>query len=156
YARYSHKSEQKTNSPAFFGDSNPGGPGVIAPNNRWSFDLGYSHIFSQSLILSANAGMNRWIEQSATQGDGFKGSTVGLPASMDSIANQFPQIKIDGYSGLGPGAINGDDSYAVPRNYVTYSVDLTKSLTRHTLSFGYMGVVNQILGGHVFGSKFNF
>ena len=156
YARYSHKSEQKTNSPNFFGDSNPGGPGVVAPNNRWSFDLGYSHIFSQSLILSANAGMNRWIEQSVTEGDGFKGSTLGLPASMDPIANQFPQIKIDGYSGLGPGAINGDDSYAVPRNYVTYSVDLTKSLSKHTLSFGYMGVVNQILGGHIYGSKFNF
>ena len=156
YARYSHKSEQKTNSPNFFGDSNPGGPGVYNPNNRWSFDLGYSHIFSQSLILSANAGMNRWIEQSATQGDGFKPSALGMPASLDPIANQFPQIKIDGYSGLGPGAINGQDSYAVPRNYVTYSVDLTKSLSKHTLSFGYMGVVNQILGGHVFGSKFNF
>jgi hypothetical protein len=156
YARYSHKSETKTNSPNFFGDSDPGGPGVYNPNNRWSFDLGYSHIFSQSLILSANAGMNRWIEQSATQGDGFKPSTIGLPSSLDTIAGQFPQIKIDGYSGLGPGAINGQDSYAVPRNYVTYSVDLTKSLTRHTLSFGYMGVVNQILGGHVFGSKFNF
>jgi Carboxypeptidase regulatory-like domain/TonB dependent receptor len=156
YARYSHKSEQKTNSPDFFGDSNPGGPGVYNPNNRWSFDLGYSHIFTQSLILSANAGMNRWIEQSATQGDGFKPSTLGLPASLDPIANQFPQIKIDGYSGLGPGAINGQDSYAVPRNYITYSVDLTKSLSKHTVSFGYMGVVNQILGGHVLGTKFNF
>jgi hypothetical protein len=156
YARYAHKSEQKTNSPNFFGDSNPGGPGVYNPNNRWSFVTGYSHIFSQSLILSANAGMNRWIEQSATQGDGFKPSTLGLPTSLDPIASQFPQIKIDGYSGLGPGAINGQDSYAVPRNYITYSVDLTKSLSKHTLSFGYMGVVNQILGGHVFGTKFNF
>ena len=156
YARYSHKSEQKTNSPNFFGDSDPGGPGVYNPNNRWSADVGYSHIFSQSLILSANAGLNRWIEQSATQGDGFAPSTLGLPSSLDPIANQFPQIKIDGYSGLGPGAINGQDSYAVPRNYFTYSVDLTKTLSRHTLSFGYMGVVNQILGGHVYGSKFNF
>jgi hypothetical protein len=156
YARYSHKSEQKTNSPNFFGDSNPAGPGVYNPNNRWSFDLGYSHIFSQSLILSANAGMNRWIEQSATQGDGFKPSALGMPTSLDPIANQFPQIKVEGYSGLGPGAINNQDSYAVPRNYVTYSADLTKILTRHTVSFGYMGVVNQILGGHIFGSKFNF
>jgi hypothetical protein len=156
YVRYSHKSEQKTNSPNFFGDSNPGGPGVYNPNNRWSLGVGYSHIFTQSLVLSANAGLNRWIEQSATQGDGFKPSTLGLPTSLDPIADQFPQIKIDGYSGLGPGAINGQDSYAVPRNYFTYSVDLTKSLSKHTLSFGYMGVVNQILGGHVFGSKFNF
>ncbi|WP_260473150.1 TonB-dependent receptor [Edaphobacter aggregans] len=156
YARYSHKAEVKTNSPAFFGSSNPGGPGVTNPNNRWSFDLGYSHIFSQSLILSANAGMNRWIEQSATQGDGFKPSTLGLPAGLDPIANQFPQIKIDSFSGLGPGAINGQDSYAVPRNYITYSADLTKSLSKHTLNFGFMGVVNQILGGHVYGTKFNF
>ena len=154
YARYSHKSEQKTNSPNFFGDSDPGGPGVYNPNNRWSANVGYSHIFSQSLILSANAGLNRWIEQSATQGDGFAPSTLGLPSSLDPIANQFPQIKIDGYSGLGPGAINGQDSYAVPRNYFTYSVDLTKTLSRHTLSFGYMGVVNQILGGHIFGTKY--
>jgi len=156
FARYSHKSETKTNSPAFFGASNPGGPGVTNPNNRWSFDMGYSHIFTQSLILSANAGMNRWIEQSATQGDGFKPSALGLPTSLDPIANQFPQIKIDGYSGLGPGAINGQDSYAVPRNYITYSADLTKSLSKHTLTVGFMGVVNQILGGHVYGTKFNF
>jgi hypothetical protein len=156
YARYSHKSEQKTNSPNFFGDSDPAGPGVYNPNNRWSAGVGYSHIFSQSLILSANAGLNRWIEQSVTQGDGFAPSTLGLPTSLDPIANQFPGIKIDNYSGLGPGAINGQDSYAVPRNYFTYSVDLTKTLSRHTLTFGYMGVVNQILGGHIFGTKFNF
>ncbi len=156
YARYSHKHETKTNSPAFFGASNPGGPGVSNPNNRWSFDMGLSHIFSPTLILSANAGMNRWIEQSATQGDNFKPSTLGLPSSLDTIAGQFPGIRIDGYSGLGPGAINGQDSYAVPRNYITYSADLTKTLNKHTLTVGYMGVVNQILGGHVFGSKFNF
>jgi hypothetical protein len=88
YARYSHKSEQKTNSPNFFGDSNPGGPGVYNPNNRWSFDLGYSHIFSQSLILSANAGMNRWIEQSA--------STRSPPTSLKSRSTDTPA------SGLAP------------------------------------------------------
>jgi hypothetical protein len=156
FARYSHKNEIKTNSPAFFGGSDPGGPEVTNPNNRWSFDLGLSHIFTPTLILSANAGMNRWIEQSATQGDGFKPSTLGLPVSLDPIANQFPQIKIDGYSGLGPGAINGQDSYAVPRNYITYSADLTKTFNKHIVTIGYMGVVNQILGGHVFGTKLNF
>jgi len=156
FTRYSHKSEQKTNSPAFFGGSDPGGPGVTNPNNRWSFDFGGTHIFSQSLILSANVGMNRWIEQSATQGDGFKPSTLGLPGIMDTFAGQFPQITIDNTAGLGPGAINGQDSYAVPRNYITYSADLTKSFSKHTVAVGYMGVVNQILGGHVFGTKLNF
>jgi hypothetical protein len=156
YSRYSHKSEQKTNSPAFFGANDPGGPGVTNPNNRWSFDFGGTHIFSQSLILSANVGMNRWIEQSATQGDGFKPSALGLPGILDTFAGQFPQIKIDNTAGLGPGAINGQDSYAVPRNYITYSADLTKTFSKHTVAIGYMGVVNQILGGHVYGTKFNF
>ncbi|WP_213807577.1 TonB-dependent receptor [Granulicella sp. dw_53] len=156
YARYSHKSQEKTNSPDFFGSGDAGGPGVSNPNNRWSFDLGYSHIFSQSLILSANAGMNRWIEQSVTQGDGFIPSSLGLPGGLDTVAKQFPQIKVDNTSGLGPGAINGQDSYAVPRNLITYSVDLTKSLGKHTLAFGYMGVANQLLGGHIYGTKLNF
>ncbi|HEU5341786.1 TonB-dependent receptor [Edaphobacter sp.] len=156
FARYSHKSEQKTNSPDFFGSANPGGPGVTNPNNRWSYDMGLTHVFSQSLILSANAGMNRWIEQSATQGDNFKPSTLGLPSALDTIAGQFPGLRIDGFSGLGPGAINGQDSYAVPRNYITYSTDITKTLSKQTLQFGFMGVVNQILGGHVFGTKMNF
>jgi hypothetical protein len=156
FARYSHKSELKTNSPAFFGASDPGGPGVTNPNNRWSFDMGGSHIFSQSLILSANVGMNRWIEQSATQGDGFKPSTLGLPGSLDTIAGQFPTIKIDNTAGLGPGAINGQDSYAVPRNIITYSADLTKTFSKHTVAVGYMGVVNQLLGGHVYGTKLGF
>src|SRR6185312_10624528 len=125
-------------------------------NNRWSYDMGLTHVFSQSLILSANAGMNRWIEQSATQGDNFKPSTLGLPSALDTIAGQFPGLRIDGTSGLGPGAINGQDSYAVPRNYITYSTDLTKTFSKHTLAFGFMGVVNQILGGHVYGTKLNF
>jgi hypothetical protein len=156
YARYSHKSERKTDSPNFFGFSDPAGPGVTAPNNRWSFDMGYNHVFNQSLVLSANAGMNRWIEQSATQGDGFKPSALGLPSGLDAIASQFPQIKIDSTAGLGPGAINGDDSYEVPRNLITYSADLAKTIGKHSLSAGYMGVVNQILGGHFYGTKFNF
>ena len=58
WGRWSQKYEQKINFPTYYGASNPGGPGVVAPNNRYSANIGYSHVFSPSFALSANLGVN--------------------------------------------------------------------------------------------------
>jgi hypothetical protein len=154
--RWSQKWETKTNSPEYYGANDPGGPGVVDPNNRWSINAGLNHVFSPTFDMSLNLGLNRWVEQSQVQGYGFQASTLGLPSFIDSISPLFPLVKPDSVLGLGPGAGNGLDEYAVPRNIGTASVDFAKIHGKHSLSFGFMDVLSQLNGGHIFTTTFNF
>ena len=154
FARWSQKFESKVNVPEYYGPSDPAGPGATNPNNRYSFDLGYSHVFNPTFLLSANLGVNRWVEGSLVQSFGFKPSSLGLPAFIDGISPLFPQVQPQGVSGLGPN--QNQDDYFVPRTLWTGSVDLTKIVHKHDLQFGFMGVLNQIYGGHYFNTTLQF
>jgi hypothetical protein len=138
FGRWSYKYETKVNVPTYFGSSDAAGPGATNPNNRWNADVGLVHVFSPTLTLSANLGVTRWIEQSQLQSFGFKASTLGLPNFIDAISPQFPQVVPEGVVNLGPRS--GLDNYTVPRVSYTPTVDLIKAISRHTLSFGFMGV----------------
>jgi hypothetical protein len=153
FARWSQKFESKVNVPEYYG-SDPAGPGASNPNNRYSFDLGYSHVFTPTFLMNANIGVNRWVEGSQVQSFGFKPSTIGLPAFIDAISPVFPQVQPQGVSGLGPNP--NQDDYIVPRTLWTASVDFTKVRGKHSLSFGFMGVLNQIYGGHYFNTTLTF
>jgi hypothetical protein len=144
--RWSQKFESKINSPTYYGASNEGGPGVVAPNNRYSVNVGYNHVFSPTLDMSLNFGVNRHVEQSVTQSFGFKSSTLGLPTFIDGIAPSFPEIQPQSYSPLGAQA--GLDNYIVPQTIYTTSLDFTKAKGKHTLAFGFMDVWARIDGGH--------
>jgi hypothetical protein len=146
YGRWSQKYEQKINYPTYYGASDPGGPGDVAPNNRYSVTLGYSHIFNPTFALNANLGVNRHVEQSVTQSFGFKSSTLGLPSFVDGIAPSFPEIQPQSYAYLGAQA--GLDNYIAPQTLWTSSVDLTKMHGKHQLSFGFMDVWARLDGGH--------
>jgi Carboxypeptidase regulatory-like domain/TonB dependent receptor len=154
YGRWSQKYETKVNVPSYFGASDPGGPGATNPNNRYSANLGYNHVISPTFNVSGNFGVNRWVEQSQVQSFGFKASSLGFPSFIDPISPLFPQIQPQGVNGLGPN--NGLDEYIVPRTLWTASIDFTKVLGRHQVSFGFMGVYNQINGGHYFNTTLQF
>src|SRR5580700_5625072 len=144
--RWSQKFQSKINYPTYYGADDPGGPGVIAPNNRYSINAGYNHIFSPTFDMSVNYGVNRHVEQSTTQSFGFGSSTLGLPNFIDGIAPSFPEIQPQSYSPLGAQA--GLDNYIVPQTLWTSSVDFTKSMGRHNIGFGFMDVWARIDGGH--------
>jgi hypothetical protein len=144
--RWSQKYQSKVNYPTYYGADDPGGPGVVAPNNRYSINAGYNHIFSPTFDMSLNFGVNRHVEQSTTQSFGFQSSTLGLPSFINSIAPSFPEIQPQSYSPLGAQA--GLDNYLVPQTLWTSSVDFTKALGRHTVGFGFMDVWARIDGGH--------
>ncbi|HXC43302.1 MAG TPA: TonB-dependent receptor [Candidatus Dormibacteraeota bacterium] len=146
WGRWSQKYEQKVNFPTYYGASDPGGPGDVAPNNRYSTMVGYSHVFSPTFAMSANLGVNRHVEQSTTQSFGFKSSSLGLPSFVDGIAPSFPEIQPQSYSYLGAQA--GLDNYEVPQTLWTSSVDFTKVYGKHQLGFGFMDVWARIDGGH--------
>ncbi len=154
WGRWSQKYEQKINSPTYYGASDPGGPGVVAPNNRYSANVGYSHVFSPIFAVSANLGVNRHVEQSVTQSFGFKSSTLGLPSFLDGIAPSFPQIQPQSYASLG--APQNLDNYIVPQTMWTSSVDFTRVHGRHQLGFGFMDVWARIDGGHYANTTLQF
>ena len=147
-SRWSRKYESKVNVPSYFGSSNPGGPGATNPNNRYNANVGLTHVFNPTFTMSANFGVTRWIEESQLQSFGFKASSFGLPSFIDAISPQFPQVVPEGVVNLGPRT--GLDDYRVPRVIYTPAVDFTKVVSRHILSFGFMGVSNQLNGGHYF------
>jgi hypothetical protein len=144
--RWSQKYQSKINFPTYYGASNAAGPGVDAPNNRYSFNLAYNHIFNPTFAMSANFGVNRHVEQSTTQSFGFQSSTLGLPSFINAIAPSFPEVQPQSYSPLGAQA--GLDNYVVPQTMYTSSIDFTKAKGRHQLAFGFMDVTAQIDGGH--------
>ena len=146
YGRWSQKYQSKVNSPTFFGASDPAGPGVTAPNNRYSANVAYNHVFSPTFDMSLNFGVNRHVEQSTTQGFGFQSSSLGLPSFIDSNAPSFPQFQPQSYSSLG--APPNIDNYFVPQTIYTISADFTKVKGRHTLAFGFSDFWSFLDGGH--------
>ena len=153
-ARWSQKYQSKINSPTYYGASDDGGPGVVAPNNRYSINGAYNHVFSPTLDMNVTFGVNRHVEQSVTQSFGFKSSSLGLPAFVDSIAPSFPQFQPQSYSALG--AQNGLDNYIVPQTIYTSGVDFTKVRGKHTLAFGFSDVHAFLDGGHYANTTLQF
>ena len=138
YGRYSYKSEYKTNTPNFFGDKNPAGPGNIKSNNRYSIALGYSHIFTPTLSVNLTAGYEHWNQQSTGQSPNFQPTTLGLPAYLDQYTPEFPVFNVGSQSQLGTNNYNGT---IIP--ITSASADFVKTYGKHTLYFGYMFIDSQ-------------
>lgn len=143
YGRWSQKYEEKSGLPPYYGASDIAGPGDTNPDNRYSIAFGGSHIFSPTFVLNGNVEYNRWVEGNVIQSAGFQASTLGLPGQIDQWSPQFPVVAInENYAPLGPQ--QGDGIFHTPNDAGTASIDLSKTHGAHSLSFGYMGVVNQI------------
>jgi hypothetical protein len=157
YARWSQKFQTKTNTPDFYGSNNPGGPGLLNPNNRYSVNVGVNHIFDPTFTMNYNFGVNRHVEGGIGQGFGFQASTLGLPSFIDGIAPAFPQISFAGggnYGGLG--ANGGNNNYITPQTHWTNSLDFTKVEGKHELQFGFTDIWLRIDGGHYGQTALNF
>jgi hypothetical protein len=153
YGRWAQKYEFKTNSPTFYGASDPAGPGNIRPNNRFSFVLGMNHIVNAKTAISANAGLARWAEASNSQGYPFDQSKVGLPASLNANSPIFPIINVEAQSALGP--VQGNQGVSF-RNVGSASANLTQSSGPHNLTFGFMGAIMQNNGANLPTTTFSF
>lgn len=154
YGRWSQKYQTKTNTPDFYGASDPAGPGLLNPNNRYSSNIGINHIFDPSFTMNFNFGVNRHVEQATGQGLGYKSSQLGLPSFIDSIAPEFPQVTEQSYAGLG--AVGGNNDYIVPQTFWTSSLDFTKIKGKHELGFGFTDIWLRIDGGHYGETALNF
>jgi hypothetical protein len=158
YVRWASKHEQKTNSPAYYdkgyGGNDPGGPGNIRPNNRYSIVTGFSHVFNATTALSANAGFHRWNQGGLYQGYPFDQTTLGLPAGLNASSPEFPIINSsNGESSLGP--VQGGFGAGIA-NVGSVSSDVTKVIKNHNLSFGFIDVVLQNNGNGPANTTFGF
>src|SRR5262249_4826229 len=145
------KWEKQTSVGDLYGARDPGGPGQVNPNNRYSLALGYSQVFSPTFTASMNLGVQRWVSGGNGQGYGFKPATLGLPSALDSITPMFPQINFT--SETNPLLAGLTSQYlplgtstqgSTPDQIGTISVDVTKVHGSQTLAFGYMGAFRQI------------
>ncbi len=153
FGRWSQKFEQKGNYPAIFGANNPGGPGNIRPNNRYSVVAGYSRVLNATTAVSADIGLERWAEKSETQSYPFDSTSIGLPGYLTANSPVFPLTNIEGQATLGPS--QGNEGTGL-RNVGSFSVDLTKTAGNHNLSFGFFGAAMQNNGNGYSTNSFNF
>jgi len=154
YGRFSYKKEYKDEEAAFFGASNPAGPGQRNPNNRWNISAGLSQVFTPTFTMSVNIGGMKWVEGNDVQSNGFKASSLGLPSFIDTNSPQFPIVSVATYLPEGP--VAGAGQGAFPRSAASGSVDFVKVRGPHQLSFGYMAVAADENGGRFHFTPFNF
>jgi Carboxypeptidase regulatory-like domain len=154
FVRWSNKTEYKVGNPAFYGDNDPGGPGLRQPNNRLDGASGLTWVLSPTTILSFNFGLAHWVEGNVVQAYPFDVTKLGLPAFINTTSNQFPVINVSGYAALGPQ--NGSGQGGFPRNAHTESASLSKVIGAHSLTAGFMIVTPQYGGGRIYATTFNF
>ncbi len=156
YGRYSYKKEFKGESPAYFGASDPAGPGQVNPNNRWNIAIGVSQIFTPTFTMSVNLSGMKWVEGNNMQSAGFQPSSLGLPSFVDPNSAQFPVIAFDENVDIAEGPLQGAGQARFPRDAVSGSVDFVKVRGKHQLSFGYMQVAIDENGGRIAPTTFTF
>ena len=160
YGQYSLKHEGKVQTGAFYGNT-VAGPYVFDPNNRMFGVLGYSHVFSPTLIMSSTLFFTRFTGGNVVQGYPFKPSSLGLPGILDSWSPQFPQVQFGNtFSGAGfyapLGATQNSGEASFPMDSATLAIDVNKSFKAHSVSVGYMGVRQTDNGGRLIPTVFNF
>jgi Carboxypeptidase regulatory-like domain len=154
FARWSNKNEYKVGNPAFYGDNDPGGPGLRQPNDRLDGAAGFTWVINPTTVLSLNFVLNHWVEGNVVQAYPFDLTKLGLPVLLNSTSNQFPVVNVSGYAPLGPQ--NGSGQGAFPRNTYTWSASLSKFIGAHSLSAGFMNVILQSGGGRIFPTTLGF
>ena len=161
YGQFSNKHEGKVQTGAFYGPDNVAGPYVFDPNNRMFGVLGYSHVFSPTLVMSSTLFFTRFTGGNVVQGYPFKPSSLGLPPILDSWSPQFPQVQFGNtFSGSGfyapLGATQNSGQASFPQNNGSLTVDIDKSFQTHSISLGYMGIWQTDNGGRLTPTEFSF
>jgi carboxypeptidase family protein len=159
YGQFSNKHEGKVQTGAFYGND-VAGPYVFDPNNRMFGVLGYSHVFTPTLILTSDLFFIRNPGGNVVQGYPFQPSSLGLPTQLDSWSPQFPQVQFGNtnsgslYAPLG--ATQGSGEANFPQNNGSLTIDVNKTLKTQSVSVGYLGIWQTDDGGRLTPTIFKF
>lgn len=97
--------------------------------------LGYTHVFSPTLLLDAHAGILRWYANSEVFGQQYASATaIGIPGiNYDSLRGGLPAASITGFAGLGDASSAPEDSRTTT---FQYDAEITKVAGTHTVKTG--------------------
>lgn len=111
------------------------GGGYTGQVQTQSGTLGYTHIFSPTLLLDAHAGILRWYANDEAFGQPYTSATaIGIPGiNVDPLRGGLPIITISGFAGLGDNSTAPEDSRATT---FQYDGDITKVAGTHTVQAG--------------------
>ena len=109
---------------------------VIQGVRQPSASIDYSNTISASTILTVRFGISRSIFHYDNQGLGFKPSSLGLPAAIDSVVDRqmFPRFGASGFVNLG-----GNDHRFSSFNTFTLLSNLSSVRGNHAIKFGWEG-----------------
>jgi hypothetical protein len=101
-----------------------------------SASIDYTNTLSPTTVWTARAGVSRSVFNYDNQGLGFKPSSLGLPAAVDSVVDRqmFPRFGAAGFVNLG-----GNDHRFSTFNTFTLLSNLSQIKGNHTLKFGWEG-----------------
>ena len=101
-----------------------------------SGSIDYSNTLSPTTVWTVRAGLSRSVFDFQNQGLGFKPSSLGLPAAIDSVVDRqmFPRFGASGYVSLG-----GNDHRYSSFNTYTLLSNLSTIKGNHTIKAGWEG-----------------
>jgi hypothetical protein len=134
--RYSYR-DQLSGPPVLFSPEAAVAEGTIVTTNTGNnLSAEYSNTLSPTSILTARVGASRTLFDFTNQGVGFKPSSLGLPAGIDSAASpaMFPHITVSGFKTLG-----NQDHRHTAFNSFSANASLNRVIGQHNLKFGFEG-----------------
>ncbi len=133
FARYSHRYTQDVPLKAFSEELTIAEGRIIQENKARNFVAEYTHTLSPSMLLTGRIGFARTLFVFSNQGLGFKPSSLGLPAAIDSVVDRqmFPAVGVSGMTNLG----GGDHRFNAFMSY-PFVATLTRSQGKHNWKYG--------------------
>ena len=109
--------------------------GYLTTVTTQSGTLGYSHIFSPTLLLEAHAGILRWYANTTPLDQNYASSTaVGISGiNYDELAGGLPAVTITSFAALGDNSTYPEDSRITT---FQYDADVIKTRGNHTIKAG--------------------
>ena len=132
-----------------------GGNGFTTSVQTQSGTLGYTHVFSPSLLLEAHAGILRWYANVNPLGLGYAAaSAIGIPnINYNALSGGLPAFTISGFSSL------GDSSSYPEQSRITtfqYDGDIIKTVGTHTFKTGALFLRHRFNGYSAFPTRGTF
>ena len=130
YGQFSNKHEAKVQTAAFYGND-VAGPYVFDPNNRMFGVLGYSHVFTPTLVLTTDLFFTRFAAGNIVQGypvQTFLARAAGPSRFVDAAVSAdsvWKHLCRDSYAPLGATQNSGEADF--PENNGSLTMDLNKS-----------------------------
>lgn len=133
FARYSHRYTQDVPLKAFSEELTIAEGRVIQENKARNFVAEYTHTLSPSTVFTGRIGFARTLFVFSNQGLGFKPSSLGLPASIDSVVDRqmFPAVGVSGMTSLG----GNDHRFNAFMSY-PFVATLSRTQGKHNWKYG--------------------